>query len=87
MWRNEQASSDTASVREGRVRVLEVALIALDLARGMEAVDEAAPERDGHAVGDRRRLEVGPLLELDDDGFVTPLAAGPGDKAVEALEM
>jgi len=48
------------------VGVDEVALVLLDLLRGVQVVDESPAEVDRHAVGDVRAVGLGPLLELDD---------------------
>ena len=54
------------------MRVQEVALVLRDLARRVEGVARPAAVVDGHAVGDVRAADLGPLLELDDDGGVAP---------------
>ena len=46
--------------------VEEVALVLRDLARRVEGVARLAAVVDGHAVGDVRAADLGPLLELDD---------------------
>ena len=61
---------DRAVVGERRVRVEQVALVLRDLARRVEVVARPAAEVDGDAVGDVRPADLGPLLELDDDGGV-----------------
>ncbi len=58
---------DRRVVGERRVRVEQVALVLLDLARRVEDVARPAAVVDGHAVGDVRAADLGPLLELDDD--------------------
>ena len=61
---------DRRVVGERRVRVEEVALVLRDLARRVQDVARPAAVVDGHAVGDVGPADLGPLLELDDDGGV-----------------
>ena len=51
----------------------EVALVLLDLLRGVEVVDEPPAEVDRHALGDVRTLGRGPLLQLDEDALVAEI--------------
>ena len=73
------------AVGERRVRVDQVALVLGDLARRVEVVARAAAVVDGDAVGDVRPADLGPLLELDDDGGVAGGRVRAGDQDVEAL--
>ena len=61
---------DRRLVGERRVRVQQVALVLRDLAGRVQRVARLAAVVDGHAVGDVRAADLGPLLELDDDGGV-----------------
>ncbi len=77
---------DRRVVGKRRMRVEQVALVPLDLARRVEHVARLAAVVDRHAVGDVGAADLGPLLELDDDGRVAlRVWVRAGDQDVEAL--